>query len=62
MTIMHLTLAELANAHDDSWFWKDDLITFHPAGWDKAETTNEDNDHPIAECFAETMQDECSDD
>jgi hypothetical protein len=50
MTITHMTLAEMATMNDDSWIWKDDMIVFP------------ENDHPIAECFAETNMDDCSDD
>ena len=50
MTIMHLSLAELANMNDDSWVWKDDMMV-----WPEQE-------HPIVEAFAEMNADDCSDD
>ena len=50
MTIMHLSLAELANMNDDAWIWKDDLMV-----WPEQE-------HPIVEAFAEMNADDCSDD
>jgi hypothetical protein len=50
MTIMHLSLAELANMNDDAWIWKDDMMVWP------------DTEHPIAECFSETNSDDCSDD
>ena len=49
MTIMHLSLAELANL-DVEWIWKDDMMV-----WPEQE-------HPITEAFAETNSDDCSDD
>ena len=50
MTIMHLSLAELANMNDDAWIWKDDMMV-----WPETE-------HPIVEAFAEANMDDCSDD
>jgi len=50
MTNAKYSLAELSAANDDSWVWKDDMMTWP------------DTDHPIAECFAETNTDDCSDD
>jgi hypothetical protein len=50
MTITHLSLAEMANMNDDSWVWKDDMMVWP------------DNEHPIAEAFAETNSDDLSDD
>jgi hypothetical protein len=50
MTITHITLAEMANMNDDSWVWKDDMMVWP------------DGEHPIAEVFAETNMDDCSDD
>jgi hypothetical protein len=49
MPINQMTLAELANL-DSTWVWKDDMMVW------------EDREHPIAECFAETNADDCSDD
>jgi hypothetical protein len=51
MQIKHLSLAEIANTHnDDSWIWKDDIMV-----WPEQE-------HPIVEAFFEMNADDCSDD